>query len=265
MRAITSQIILDGCAVTEALVKRLIVLWLISTLLACSVNSSVPVFELPQPPTEKINHHWVTEGETLYAIAWRYDMDPMILARANQLQRPFVVVEGKKLRLVPLSQASGVDGRREKKTKRAEALRPAQASVSVAVKPQSKPLVLSAWQWPAKGTLSTEFTEAKNAAHKGIDISGQLGQPVFAANNGVVVYSGSGLPAYGKLLILKHSNSYLSAYAHNSRLLVSTGTHVKTGETIAEIGKSGTNHHHLHFEIRKNGRPVNPVSLLPRK
>jgi lipoprotein NlpD len=87
----------------------------------------------------------------------------------------------------------------------------------------------------------------------------------MAANHGIVVYSGSGLPAYGKLLIIKHGDTFLSAYAHNSRLLVATGTKVKVGEKIAEIGRSGTTHNHLHFEIRKKGRPVNPMSLLPKK
>ena len=263
MPALTNQTALNGWFNRETLFKRLIVLWQIMTLLGCSVTGSVPVSELPQPPTEKINHHWVSKGETLYAIAWRYDVDPINLARANGLQQPFTLVEGQKLNLlpasIPLAEAS------VKQSKRALASKPEPTSIKVIEYASAKPLALGAWQWPAIGKVSRGFTQAKNAAHKGIDISGRYGQPVSAANNGIVVYSGSGLPAYGKLLIIKHNDTYLSAYAHNSRLLVAIGSKVKAGEKIAEVGKSGTTHNHLHFEIRKKGRPVNPIHLLPRK
>ena len=247
----------------RVLLKQLMVLWLITALLACSVTGSVPVMELPQPPTEKINHHWVSKGETLYAIAWRYDIDPMNLARANGLQKPFTVVEGQRLSLLLASTALTVPEAKE--SQQTEVVKPRQMPAKVIEHVSTKPLELVTWQWPAIGKVSKVFTEAKNAAHKGIDISGSFGQPVMAANHGIVVYSGSGLAAYGKLLIIKHDDSFLSAYAHNSRLLVATGTKVKVGEKIAEVGRSGTTHNHLHFEIRKKGRPVNPMSLLPKK
>ena len=247
----------------RVLLKQLMVLWLITALLACSVTGSVPVMELPQPPTEKINHHWVSKGETLYAIAWRYDIDPMNLAKANGLQEPFTVVEGQRLSLLLASRALMVP--QVKESQQTEIVKPRQMPAKVTEHVSTKPLELVTWQWPAIGKVSKVFTEAKNAAHKGIDISGSFGQPVMAANHGIVVYSGSGLAAYGKLLIIKHDESFLSAYAHNSRLLVATGTKVKVGEKIAEVGRSGTTHNHLHFEIRKKGRPVNPMSLLPKK
>ena len=245
------------------LLKRLMVLWLITALLACSVTGSVPVSELPQPPTEKINHHWVSTGETLYAIAWRYDIDPMNLARMNGLQQPFTVVKGQRLSLLSASRSLTVPLVEE--SKQAVVVKPRHIPIKVIEHASAKSSVLGAWQWPAIGKISKGFTQAKNAAHKGIDISGSYGQPVMAANHGIVVYSGSGLPAYGKLLIIKHSDTFLSAYAHNSRLLVATDTKVKVGEKIAEIGRSGTTYNHLHFEIRKKGRPVNPISLLPKK
>jgi lipoprotein NlpD len=261
--ALTSQMTLNDCVNKKALLKRLMVLWQITALLGCSVSGPVPVLELPQPPIEKINLHWVSKGETLYAIAWRYDVDPMNLARANGLQQPFTVVEGQKLSL--LTASTPLTAPVVNASKQAVVSKPKQTSIKVIDHSPAKPLALGAWQWPAVGKVSTGFTQVKNAAHKGIDISGNYGQPVTAANHGVVVYSGSGLAAYGKLLIIKHSDTYLSAYAHNSRLLVAIGSKVKAGEKIAEIGRSGTTHNHLHFEIRKKGRPVNPMSLLPKK
>lgn len=267
MPALTSRMTFNGCAENKALLKGLILLSLMTTLLACSVNGSVPVSELPQPPSERINHHWVSEGETLYAIAWRYDIDPMTLARTNGLANPFTVFEGQKLSLLLEMTPSAVAAL--KKSKRELTAEPKRerkpTAMTVAPQLKSNPSSLGSWYWPANGRLSKRFTQAKNAAHKGIDISGRYGQPVSSANNGIVVYSGSGLPAYGKLLIIKHSDSYLSAYAHNSRLFVSIGAKVQAGEKIAEIGKSGTTHDHLHFEIRKNGKPINPLSLLPKK
>ncbi|WP_372763625.1 peptidoglycan DD-metalloendopeptidase family protein, partial [Litorivivens sp.] len=102
-------------------------------------------------------------------------------------------------------------------------------------------------------------------AHKGIDIAGNMEQPVSAAADGVVVYAGSGLVGYGKLLIVKHNERFLSAYAHNNRLLVKEGDQVKQGKVIARMGDTGTDGVKLHFEIRKDGKPVDPVALLPKE
>jgi lipoprotein NlpD len=120
------------------------------------------------------------------------------------------------------------------------------------------------WRWPAGGTLALGY-RARGPAHKGIDIQGELGEPVYAANDGKVVYAGSGLVGYGNLLIIKHSDRYLSAYAHNNRLLVGEGVQVKAGDRIAEIGDSGTDSTKLHFEIRSDGEPVDPLRLLPAR
>lgn len=118
------------------------------------------------------------------------------------------------------------------------------------------------FQWPIKGKILKNFPQSDS---KGIDITGKFGQPVSATEAGKVVYSGQGLLGYGNLLIIKHNDLYLSAYANNSQLLVAEGQSVKKGQHIALVGQMGSNQATLHFEIRKNGKPVNPLSLLPGK
>jgi lipoprotein NlpD len=117
------------------------------------------------------------------------------------------------------------------------------------------------WVWPAKGRLVSGFSDT--AALKGIDIAGALGDPVLASAAGKVVYAGSGLRGYGQLIIIKHSDTYLSAYAHNSKILVKEGDSVARGAKIAEMGSSDTNTVKLHFEIRRQGKPIDPQKFLP--
>lgn len=117
------------------------------------------------------------------------------------------------------------------------------------------------WSWPAKGKILAGFNDAASA--KGVDIAGNHGQPVYAAAPGKVVYSGAGLRGYGKLIIIKHNKTYLSAYAHNSHLLVKEGQFIAKGQKIAEMGSSDTDRVKLHFEIRKLGKPVDPAKYLP--
>jgi len=118
------------------------------------------------------------------------------------------------------------------------------------------------WRWPAKGSLLDRFM-AGDATRQGIDIAGSAGEPVLAASDGVVVYSGSGLVGYGELIIIKHSDEWLSAYGHNRKRLVQEGQRVKGGQPIAEMGSTGAPRDELHFEIRRNGRPVDPMQYLP--
>lgn len=120
------------------------------------------------------------------------------------------------------------------------------------------------WAWPASGTLIGRFA-SNGSLNKGIDIAGQLGQPVLAASGGTVVYAGSGLRGYGELVIIKHNETYVSAYGHNRRLLVREGQQVKVGQSIAEMGSTGTDRVKLHFEIRRQGKPVDPLQYLPRR
>jgi lipoprotein NlpD len=116
--------------------------------------------------------------------------------------------------------------------------------------------------WPAQGPVSSSFDDSKN---KGIDISGKSGDPVLAAADGKVVYSGAGLRGYGNLIIVKHSNTYLTAYAHNQTLLVREDQSVKKGQKIAEMGNSDSEQVKLHFELRRLGKPVDPVKFLPQR
>ena len=121
----------------------------------------------------------------------------------------------------------------------------------------------SGWRWPTQGTVIGRFA-AGDPKRQGLDIAGTAGQAVVAAADGTVVYSGAGLVGYGELIIVKHSDEWLSAYAHNRRRLVAEGTAVKGGQPIAELGRSGTSRDMLHFEVRRNGKPVDPMTVLPR-
>ncbi|MYM82992.1 peptidoglycan DD-metalloendopeptidase family protein, partial [Duganella sp. FT50W] len=118
------------------------------------------------------------------------------------------------------------------------------------------------WMWPADGKVIATFDEGKN---KGVDIAGKAGQPVVAAGAGKVMYAGSGIRGYGNLVIVKHSNNLLSAYAHNRTILVKEGQSVNKGQMIAEMGDSDTDSVKLHFEIRQQGKPVDPSRFLPNR
>ena len=119
------------------------------------------------------------------------------------------------------------------------------------------------WRWPTQGQIIGRYV-AGDPTQQGIDIAGKPGQSITAAADGVVVYSGAGLVGYGELIIVKHSDEWLSAYAHNRRRLVAEGAKVKAGDVIAEMGRTGAIREMLHFEIRRNGKPVDPLSYLPK-
>ena len=200
----------------------------------------------------------VRRGDTLYSLARKNHITVSRLAAINGLKKPYVINPGQTLRLTgkPVSKwtAPSVQHTASPKVKtpsRAKSLSPVDTDRSVS------------WQWPVKGKVLSRFNKFKNDA-KGIDIAGTEGNSVKAASSGKVVYSGNGLISYGNLVIIKHSRSYLSAYAHNRKLLVKEGDTVKAGQTIAELGKTGTEKPKLHFEIRKNGKPVDPLRYLPR-
>ena len=135
--------------------------------------------------------------------------------------------------------------------------------------PKPAPIVIPttsniAWRWPADGSVIETFASG-DPTRQGIDIAGKGGQPVRAAADGVVVYSGSGLVGYGELVIVKHNDQWLSAYGHNRARQVNEGQVVKAGQQIAEMGRSGASRDMLHFEIRYNGKPVDPQQYLPRR
>ncbi len=131
------------------------------------------------------------------------------------------------------------------------------------IKPVTNLSIMS-WRWPSEGTLIARYVQG-DTAQQGINIGGKSGQPIHASADGTVVYSGAGLVGYGELIIIKHNNEWLSAYAHSRRRLVAEGTKVKAGDVIAEMGRTGTMRDMLHFEIRRNGKPVDPLLYLPKQ
>lgn len=253
----------------------------IPCLSACSSSTyQAPVDDRGRPPGEKISYHIVAKGETLYSIAWRYNLDYHALARANGVDSGFHIYPGQRLtldttRVPPAKSTPKVVTVTKTPT---PVVRPTPAPNPVPAPARSKiqtpaksekpmktaPIFEQKWQWPAKGPLIATFS-SNGGLNKGIDIRGKLGEPVHAAAAGIVVYSGSGLRGYGKLLIVKHSDKFLSAYAHNRRLLVNEGEKVKGGDKIAEMGSTGTDSVKLHFEIRFDGTPVDPMRYLPRQ
>lgn len=355
-------------------------------LAGCSSYYPAPVAEISDTPLflDSGRVHRVNSGETLYAIAWMYDLDFTALARANSLREPYVITPGQILTVdlrgepqsttttatttalasaapvgpatvnpvavttpvarsplpanpitrqplptspaleptggattqlptttepggarvadnkgseqgsavaigeppvpdsatvdqaVPTGPAADKEAQtvatlpepgvpRETKTPSAPVMPPEPEPEPV---PTSQPATATAaiqWGWPTGGNLVGRFNADSNAENKGVDFAGERGDPVLAAADGEVVYAGSGLLRYGDLVILKHDDHFLSAYAHNSRILVSEGQRIARGEKIAEIGSSGIDRNMLHFEIRLDGKPVDPLEYLPSR
>jgi lipoprotein NlpD len=214
----------------------------------------------------------VRRGDTLYSIAWQHGLGVDQLAGMNAIRKPYTIYTGQRLRVRPGSKPVPATAPPRPKPAAQQPARSAPkpdasappAPRPAAAKPAPKlPSVVKHWVWPTKGRVINGY-RPNAPGKKGIDISGKKGQPVKAAAAGKVVYSGSGLVGYGRLIIVKHNETLLSAYGHNSKLLVSEGDYVKAGQVIANMGSSGTDRTQLYFEIRKNGKPVNPLRYLPR-
>lgn len=239
---------------------------LLSTLNGCT--GFVSVEQKFDPVSEGRNTHIVQKSETLFSLAWRYGWDYKALASANNIGYPYTIYPGQKLtvRHGDYASAPAVSSHSKNLTKN-KSIKNSQGPSAYKNSPQAPKSEVSAsdlnWSWPAKGELIAKFS-TKSPTNKGIDISGSLGESVFAAAAGSVVYAGSGLLGYGNLVIIKHDDQFLSAYAHNKELLVKENQEVKAGQTIAEIGSSGTDKVKLHFEIRHKGKPVDPLKYLPR-
>lgn len=203
--------------------------------------------------------HVVRKGDTLYSIALRYDADWREIARWNGIRAPYTIAIGQQLKVAPPGGAAEVASGGKPTTAGGGAPRPAPRPA-----PQPPPTTKYAWTWPAEGKLVATFTPGVPTA-KGIDIAGERGAPVRAAFDGKVVYVGSGLVGYGKVIIVKHDDRYLSAYAHNDRFLVEEGAAVKRGQAIAAMGLGPGQRALLHFEVRLDGRAVDPMPLLPKR
>ena len=233
-------------------------------------------------PAVTSGQYVVRPGDTLFSIAFRYGWDYKDLAARNGIAAPYTIRPGQSIRFnVPGSGSSKVVTSTSPSSKTTVTRRPAgtpaptksagTVAATPAATPSTAPVQVPAaerssggWAWPANGVLIGKFA-SNGSLNKGIDIAGDLGQPVFAASDGSVVYAGSGLRGYGELVIIKHNETYVSAYGHNRRLLVREGQQVKVGQTIAEMGSTGTDRVKLHFEIRRLGKPVDPLQFLPNR
>lgn len=240
----------------------------------------------------------VQTDDTLYSIAFRFGMDYRKLAELNHLSPPYNLGNGQRLLLSSEETSSALAASPQgvvtggapqtsvtstpvnnvtpapvssltAAASPTETTQPPPAANTAKVSP-SQAVPVSAdtdkksgkWLWPAKGKIVQNFSSAYGG-NKGVDISGAMGTPVMATSGGKVVYSGSGLKGYGLLIIIKHNSEYLSAYAHNSKAFVKEGDSVKSGQKIALMGSSGASKVFLHFEVRKAGKPIDPLTVLP--
>jgi len=214
----------------------------------------------------------VQKGDTLREIGTAFGRDPRDIARWNNIDDPNKLVIGQGLRVVPPPETAVATPVTPTTGAQSRPLIPPVAGAAAAT-PAPPPSVTApappvaapadgglAWAWPLAGKVVERFDEKRN---KGIDISAREGDPVLAAGDGSVVYSGSGLRGYGNLVIVKHSDEFISAYAHNRQILVKQGQAVKRGQPIAEAGKTESAAPKLHFEIRRGGKPVDPLQYLP--
>lgn len=242
--------------------KRYVCLFLTIILVGCGGSNLAPVSELKWRPYSKSQTTYtVRRGETLYAIAFRYDTDYRTLARLNHVRPPYSLRVGQVLSLRGIPRRMPVATRPNQfKAYR----RPAPAVASRAIYSPAKRYSRSAsgWLWPVSGRVITTFIP--DQGKKGINIACKSGEKVIAAASGVVAYAGSGLSGYGNLIIIKHSNEFLTAYGNNSRTLVSEGQHVNAGQMIAVAGVVDHKYTGVHFEIRKAGIPINPLNYLQK-
>lgn len=245
----------------------------------------------PTPADARAEVYVVKKGDTLYSIALDHGLDYRELAQWNGITDPGVIRAGMSLRLkppvsaataAPFRAAPGVQGRplgdtpagvenikTQPKAVRAPYSEQAYAQMA-GVKPEPAPKPPAGreegedgidWSWPATGKVVSTFNDGANL--KGIGIAGKLGQPVLASAPGRVIFSGTGIRGFGKLIVIKHNNTFLSVYAHNNQLLVKEGQSVTKGQRIAEMGSTDADQVKLHFEIRRFGKPVDPIKLLP--
>ncbi|WP_428101785.1 peptidoglycan DD-metalloendopeptidase family protein [Candidatus Rariloculus sp.] len=221
-------------------------------------------------PRDQTPVYVVQPGDTLYTIAWRYGVDYRTLASWNGLENPDLILVGQLIRL------SASPGAEPEPRVAAPAPQPAPRAPTApgprvaapvpqpaqrAPAPPGPVLPSPRWQWPTQGPVISEFGSTQAIA-SGIGIGGRPRQPVNAAAGGRVVYAGSGLIRYGQLVIIKHNDTFLSAYGYNDRLVVDQGDDVRQGQKIAEMGLGPERTARLHFEIRRNGVPVNPAQYL---
>jgi lipoprotein NlpD len=220
----------------------------------------------PAVPRRAPAAYRVRSGDTLIGIAWEYGVDYRNVADWNDIDPPYHIYAGQTLRLRP-----PVAPRPATKatpppppTPSSTQTRPPARAAPTKSLPPSPPSRSLVWRWPARGAVASTF-KPSDPLRTGIKIAGRDGSDIVAAERGKVVYSGSGLIGYGRLIIVKHNDNYLSAYGHNRELLVDEGEQVTKGQKIAAMGRANDGQALLHFEIRRNGRPVDPLRMLPKR
>lgn len=232
----------------------IIILLCLCALTACSIGKTnyAPVVDAATiEHIPKSGAYHVMPGDTLYSIAWRYGLDYRYVASRNHVAPPYHIEIGQRLFL---------RGHAEKNTT-PEVVASTHGKSNESVRSQpvfESNAPVKVWYRPARGRIIGMY----NRFNKGINIAGRYGDPVYATAAGQVVYCGDGLRGYGNLIIIKHNNQFLTAYAHSSKVLVKQGDTVRARQRIAEIGDSGSRRVMLHFEIRRNGQPVNPLLYL---
>jgi lipoprotein NlpD len=202
------------------------------------------------------HYYTVREGDTLYSIAFKHRLDYRDLARWNHIDNPALIYPGKRLQLFPPGGSTSSQAGSAAKSRTATAPKPAPPP-----KPAGPPVT---WVWPASGDVVANFGDPSSIG-KGLDIGGHVGDEVRAAAAGRIVYTGSGLIGYGKLVIIKHNETYLSAYGHNDAVFVEQGAEVQAGQRVATMGEGPGKRPLLHFEIRVDGKPVDPLQYLPSR
>ncbi len=231
----------------------------------CAAGGPAPVIERPviDPGSAIDGVYTVRRGDTLYSIAWAFDWEFRALARANGIGPPYMIHPGQKLRVgrPPASSGDAAPSRRP-----AVIGKPATVRAARSTAPAASTAGPPHWRWPAAGRVVATFGgNTHGSDNKGIDIETAPGAPVLAAADGEVVYAGKGIRGVGRLIIVKHGDDLLSAYGHAGRNTASEGRRVKAGEKIAETGKTGAGAVRLHFEIRRDGQPLDPLGLLPAR
>lgn len=261
---------------------------LIVLLALSGCNSTDLLLDSDYNPRVTWGRHVVSEGETLYSVAMRYGWNYRELAAANDIEPPYEIHPGDVIHLD--QEAESVAGTGSSADQRPSSSSPKNGSKapektadrSSAGTQQSSSATTSRsstsntelqgsntssddidWRWPHSGPIIANYSSESADMNKGIDIGGDAGDPIEAAADGNVVYAGSGLLGYGNLIIVNHSEHFLSAYAHSREILVEEGQKVSQGDTIAEMGSTGADRTMLHFEIRKKGDPVDPAQYLP--
>lgn len=295
---------------TQPVVRKALLLTLLFLTTACSYHPPAPIEEYSSSIVKRqLNadgSYYVRKGDTLYAIAFGYGLDPKEVAKWNGIPSPYTIYPGQKLQLTSSTssrtstdpgsvQITAIESPGQSSTRvvttpapvekkqtapanTAPAKTAAKTTANTPPKSETKKTTTStpptttkttssgtlSWKWPTKGSVRRAYV-AGDPARNGLDIAGKEGQSIIAASSGQVVYSGNGLIGYGELIIIKHNEKILSAYAHNKVRLAHEGEKVTAGQKIAEMGRNASDEQILHFEIRVHGKPVNPLNYLPKK